>query len=628
MIYKLRKIWNSKGKIYLSALLVGSFIVAQVPIITAYEAHVINVTAKIVQPCDEYYISGYKFLDSNQNGVKDEGEQGLSGWIIELQKIFDSRFDYNDDGLLDDADLLILNDVADDIIECPEDKKCHLNNDGWVDEYDVMLLYNFIHSLPIDLGNTLTDANGYYEFMNLEPGVYIVNEVMQDGWTPTTATEFQIELSLSSCESDVNFGNFREGGDCDALSIGYWQNHGGCPVSSEHTDGINALSSGSLMGAFSIITGPEICTLLAPKNCPGGGTLEGKLCRAKGKALADETNIVSGHLDINAVIAGADDGSSAFDNLGLDGNSTVQQALIAIESVILNPAHTKAQLTDAAHVGERIYAFYEYENLQWPACLYYWEEPVAEPEVILLMSAVYGCTDVEALNYNAEATEADGSCEYEEVAMSVPGCTDVEAKNFNAEATEDDGSCKYKKNKDVILGCMDIEALNFNAEATEDDGLCQYPPEPEPEAILGCMDQSALNFDTEATQDDGSCQYEPEAILGCMDSEALNYNVVATQDDGTCEYPILGCTDTEATNYNAEATQDDDSCEYPVPEPDPILGCMDTEATNYNAEATQDDVSCEYTILGCTDIEALNFSEQAGQDDGSCQYPEPEPEEE
>ena len=49
---------------------------------------------------------------------------------------------------------------------------------------------------------------------------------------------------------------------------------------------------------------------------------------------------------------------------------------------------------------------------------------------------VYGCTDVNALNYNEEATSDDGSCQY-----PLSGCTDSTATNFNPEAVEDDGSC-------------------------------------------------------------------------------------------------------------------------------------------------------------------------------------------
>ena len=57
------------------------------------------------------------------------------------------------------------------------------------------------------------------------------------------------------------------------------------------------------------------------------------------------------------------------------------------------------------------------------------------------------------------------SCEED----AVLGCTDTAADNFNAAATENDGSCTY-----TVLGCTDGAATNFNAAATVDDGSCTY----------------------------------------------------------------------------------------------------------------------------------------------------------
>lgn len=63
-------------------------------------------------------------------------------------------------------------------------------------------------------------------------------------------------------------------------------------------------------------------------------------------------------------------------------------------------------------------------------------------------SIVRGCTDPNALNFNPNAKENDGSCKYKETevdALIVKGCTDKSAINYNKYANEDDGSCKYRE---------------------------------------------------------------------------------------------------------------------------------------------------------------------------------------
>lgn len=53
-------------------------------------------------------------------------------------------------------------------------------------------------------------------------------------------------------------------------------------------------------------------------------------------------------------------------------------------------------------------------------------------------SAVLGCTDAGACNYDALATEDDGSCDF-----SCLGCTNVLACNYEVTATIDNGSCAF-----------------------------------------------------------------------------------------------------------------------------------------------------------------------------------------
>ena len=84
-------------------------------------------------------------------------------------------------------------------------------------------------------------------------------------------------------------------------------------------------------------------------------------------------------------------------------------------------------------------------------------------------SEVFGCTDASACNYDANATDDDGSCTLADVnydcdgtclndsdsdgvcdELEVSGCTDASANNFNAEATDDDESCDYGQSSCVF----------------------------------------------------------------------------------------------------------------------------------------------------------------------------------
>ncbi|MEK7519740.1 MAG: hypothetical protein AAB581_00635 [Patescibacteria group bacterium] len=159
---------------------------------------------------------------------------------------------------------------------------------------------------------------------------------------------------------------------CDARSLGYWKNHEGCfkgKGESIWTDEIHQVTT-EFAGIFYDITGEQICKAVWISSCPSGNDPDARRCKARAMALAVELNLVSGRLQLDALLAGADDGSSAFDHLGLTGASTIRQAMMMIEIIIGTPSSTSQQLKDAAYVAERIYTFYESENPDAPRCVY------------------------------------------------------------------------------------------------------------------------------------------------------------------------------------------------------------------------------------------------------------------
>jgi hypothetical protein len=150
--------------------------------------------------------------------------------------------------------------------------------------------------------------------------------------------------------------------------------------------------------------------------------------------------------------------------------------------------------------------------------------------------------------------DGDGVCDENEI----PGCTDLLAENYNAAATDDDGSCTY-----LIPGCMNPLACNFNFDATEDDGSCEFL------SCVGCIDVLACNFDSEATYADMSACVYPDPGYDC-DGDCLS----DLDFDGICDdFEVLGCTDELALNFDPEATDLDNTCQY-----NPI--CNDSDACN------------------------------------------------
>ncbi|MBT3657540.1 MAG: YHYH protein [Euryarchaeota archaeon] len=78
-----------------------------------------------------------------------------------------------------------------------------------------------------------------------------------------------------------------------------------------------------------------------------------------------------------------------------------------------------------------------------------WSENIT---ILITAELIDGCTNSTANNYNSNATNDDGSCDFDQDddgvldSDEVTGCTDESANNYNSEATDDDGSCEYDQN--------------------------------------------------------------------------------------------------------------------------------------------------------------------------------------
>ena len=84
------------------------------------------------------------------------------------------------------------------------------------------------------------------------------------------------------------------------------------------------------------------------------------------------------------------------------------------------------------------------------------------------VSSPFGCADNAACNYNPGATLDDGSC-----LIIGDACDDGNANTINDVITTN-CECAGETIGDAVLGCTEADACNYNPQATQDDGSCEY----------------------------------------------------------------------------------------------------------------------------------------------------------
>jgi len=215
-----------------------------------------------------------------------------------------------------------------------------------------------------------------------------------------------------------------------------------------------------------------------------------------------------------------------------------------------------------------------HQNFNAQDCINYGGTPCENVNQI-----IEGCTNVEATNYNPDATADDGSCSYDiensitDIVFSIPfgGVIYNGSSYMNPTGSE---SWAGFANEDLSIYPFSFEnggTISFTANTNGGNAelFFRFEHNPYPdvdpnfststitvsnngEYTLNIPSQGANTFST----------FLLYIVTQNIEVTLSNVTVISSGSD-TSSGNIDGCTDITATNYNIEATNDDGTCQYP-----------------------------------------------------------------
>ena len=296
---------------------------------------------------------------------------------------------------------------------------------------------------------------------------------------------------------------------------------------------------------------------------------------------------------------------------------------------------------------------------------------------------VMGCTDASALNYNPEATQDDGSCEYpgpctaNEVTMIISTQAwgyEVSWALVAADGTvvaEGDAYNNYAVSSELLCiedGCYTIELYdsfgdgwnggsfilqsanggNYASGTLAGGDFTSIPvainSECEGAEIAGCTDPVAWNFDPNATINDGSCQYNGECednlvvafFQGAMWVNEISWDVVNTSgeivlagygysnENDSTQSMIVACLPNGCYTVNMYDSFGDGwngaSLTLIFNGNELVVGLPSGTSGSVGFGINATGCADGDDATGCTDPSALNYNPSATEDDGSCLY--------